>query len=72
LARAMATAMRVVGEEEGKGGKGNGNLDKGSEKAMALATKRTMAMATRVVGKQQQQEGNGDGNEGGGQGGGLC
>ncbi len=30
VARAMVTAMRVVGDKEGKGGKGNGIGDKGS------------------------------------------
>jgi hypothetical protein len=58
-ARAMATAMRVVGDKEGKSSKGNGDGDQGGKQATATATKRAMAMVTRVVGAhgQQQQRG---------------
>ncbi len=53
VARAMMTVMRVVGNKEDKGGKGNGNGDKGGGQVMAMVTKRAMAMATRVAGKQR-------------------
>jgi hypothetical protein len=50
-ARTMAMAKMVVGNKEGKGGKANGNGNKGGRQATAAATKTAMAMATRVVGK---------------------
>ncbi len=57
---AMAMAMRVAGDEEGNGGKSDGNDKKGGRQATATAmvTKRVMAAATRVVG---DEEGNGKG-----------
>ncbi len=48
VARAMATVMRVVGNEEGDGGKSGGNGDNGGRRAMAMATKRVMVTVTRV------------------------
>jgi hypothetical protein len=45
-ARAMAMAMRVVGDEEG-----NGDADKGGGRATVMATKRVMVTAARVVGE---------------------
>ncbi len=47
-----ATAMRVVGGEEGTGGKGDGDGD--VSVGQATATKRVMATVTRVAGKQRR------------------
>jgi hypothetical protein len=51
-ARAMMTAMRVAGNEEGNGyfGKRDGDGDKGGGQATATATKRVIVIATRVAG----------------------
>jgi hypothetical protein len=51
-ARAMAMAMRVVGNKEGNGnfGKRDGNGNKGGRQATATATKRVIVTATRVAG----------------------
>ncbi len=50
-ARVMTTTMRVVGNKEGKGGKGNEGGDKGGDSATAMATKRAMMTGTRVAGE---------------------
>jgi hypothetical protein len=50
----MAMAMRVAGDKEGKGGKGNGDSDKSGGQATAMAKKRAMVTAMRVAGKQGQ------------------
>ncbi len=52
VARAMATAMRVAGKEEGKGSKGNGNKEESGRQAATTATKRVIAMAMRVGGER--------------------
>ena len=51
----MATAMRVAGNEEGNGGKSDGNNKKGGRRgmAMAMATKRVMTAAKRVAGGEE-------------------
>ncbi len=58
-----ATAMRVVGNEEGngEGGKGGGDSNKGIMQVMALATKWAMATATRVADKVESKRGKGYG-----------
>jgi hypothetical protein len=70
-ARAVVMAMRVAGDEEGdcKGGKGDGNGDKGVRQGPAMATKRAMATAKRVVGEEEGEgcKGDGNSNKGGGQ-----
>jgi hypothetical protein len=53
-ARAMATAMRVAGKEEGKGDKGNGDSNESGRRATTMVMKSAMTTATRVVGKQRQ------------------
>jgi hypothetical protein len=62
ISLAMATATRVAGDEEGDGGKSDGNDEKGGGQATAttMATKRAMAAATRVAGNKE-----GDGKGGG-------
>ena len=62
ISLAMTTATRVAGNEEGDGGKSDGNDKKGGWRAtaMAMATKRAMAAATRVAGDEE-----GDGKGGG-------
>jgi hypothetical protein len=55
-ARANAMAMRVAGDEEGKGGKAMLMATRMVGKWTATATKRVMVMATRVAGKQWQQQ----------------
>ncbi len=56
----MATATRVAGDEEGNGGKSDGDNEKGGgqARAMVMAMKRAMAAATRVAG---DKEGDGEG-----------
>jgi hypothetical protein len=54
----MATAMRVVGNEEGEGDKAMATATRIVGKWMATATKRGVAMMWREVGKE---EGNGKG-----------
>jgi hypothetical protein len=49
-----ATAIAMNG---GRSKEGDGNSDKGGERATAMATKRAMAMVMRVAGNE---EGNGD------------
>ncbi len=51
VARAIATAIRVAGKEEGKCSKGNGIGNKSGRQAAAMVTKRAMATSTRVAGK---------------------
>jgi hypothetical protein len=51
----MATAMRVAGNKDAKGGKGNGNGNKGGRQVMVTATKRAIATAVRVAGKQRRR-----------------
>jgi hypothetical protein len=51
-ARAMATAMRVAGDEEGKGNKTMVMATRIAGEWTATVTKRVMVMATRVVVKQ--------------------
>ncbi len=53
-ARAMATAVRVAGYEEGKGGKAMVMATRITNKWTATATKKAMATATRVAGEQRQ------------------
>ncbi len=74
----MAMAMRVAGDEEGKGGKAMSMATRIVGKWTVTATKRVMAtkkatataMATRVVGNK---EGNGNGGKSNGNGnGGFC
>ncbi len=52
-AEAMATAMRVLGDKEGKDGKAMVMATRMAGEWTAIATKRAMAMATRVVRKQR-------------------
>jgi hypothetical protein len=54
VARTMVTAMRVVGNEEGKSGKAMAMATRMAGEWTATATKSAMAMATRVAGEQQQ------------------
>jgi hypothetical protein len=58
VARVMAMAMRVAGDEGGNGdsSKTDDNGNKGGGQAMATVTKRVMVMATRVAGKRRQQQ----------------
>jgi hypothetical protein len=64
-ARAMMRAMRVVGEEEGKGGKAT----RVAGEWMATSTKSVMATTTREAGKEEGigmgGKSNGDGEEDG-------
>ncbi len=62
ISLAMVTATRVAGDEEGDGGKSNGDDKKGGGQVTAtvMATKRAMAAATRVAG---DEEGDGKGGE---------
>jgi hypothetical protein len=48
----MAMAMRVAGDEEGKGGKVMVMATRMASNWTATATKRVMGTATRVAGKQ--------------------
>jgi hypothetical protein len=50
-ARAMATGMRVAGNEEGEGDKAMVMATRIAGEWTATATKRAMVMATRVAGK---------------------
>jgi hypothetical protein len=59
-ARAITTAMRVVGEEEGKGGNTMVLMTRVAGERMATGTKRAMATKTREAGKE---EGNGKGDK---------
>jgi hypothetical protein len=52
-ARVMATAMRVVGDEEGKSNKATARATRIAGEWTATETKRAMVMATRVAGKQR-------------------
>jgi hypothetical protein len=54
-ARAMATAMRVVGNKEGKGDKVMAMATRIAGEWTATATKRVMVKATRVVGKGRRR-----------------
>jgi hypothetical protein len=60
ISLAMETASRVAGNEEGDGGKSDGDDEKDGGRATAtvMATKRAMAATTRVAGNE---EGNGEG-----------
>ena len=60
ISLAMAMATRVVGDKECKGGKSDGNDEKGCRRATAMAPKRAVAAATRAAG---DKEGNGEGGE---------
>jgi hypothetical protein len=53
-ARAMAAAMRVVGDNENDGdyGKGNDNGNKGVRQGTAMAMRRALVTATRVAGNE--------------------
>ncbi len=64
-ARAITMAMRVAGEEEGKGGKAMALATRVVGKWTATATKRAMTTKTREVGKK---EGNGKGGKSNGDG----
>jgi hypothetical protein len=71
-ARAMMIAMRVAGNKKGygKGGKVDGDGDKGVGQGMVAATKRAIATAARVVGDKEgdgNEEGNISSNKGNGQ-----
>ncbi len=59
VARAMATAMRVVGNKEVEGNKATAMARRMAGECTAMATKRAMATATRVVGDKE-----GNGNDG--------
>ncbi len=50
----MATAMRVTGDEEGKGNKVMAMATKISDEWTETVTKRVMVTVTRVAGKQRQ------------------
>ncbi len=50
-ARVMVTAMRAVGDKEGKGGKGMAMATRIAGKWTATATNRVMVMVRRVAGK---------------------
>jgi hypothetical protein len=63
--RAMATAMRVVGDKEGKGGKVMVMATRVAVNRTAMAMKRAMATKTREAGKE---EGNGKGSKSNGDG----
>ncbi len=52
-ARAMATAMRVTGNKEGKGDKVMAMATRIAAEWTATVTKRAMVMATRVADKQR-------------------
>ncbi len=52
-ARVMATAMRVAGDEGGKGNKAMAMAARIEGEWTVTATKRAMVMATRVAGKQR-------------------
>jgi hypothetical protein len=51
---AIAMVMRVVGDEEGEGGKVMVMATRMAGKWTVMATKRAMALATRVASKQWQ------------------
>jgi hypothetical protein len=51
-ARAIATAMRVAGKEEGKVGKAMAIATRNAGKWTVTATKRAMLTATRMAGEQ--------------------
>jgi hypothetical protein len=61
----MASAMRVAGDEEGKGGKAMAMVIREVGKRTATAMKRPMSTATREAGKE---EGNGKGDTSNGDG----
>ncbi len=52
----MATVMRVVGNEEGKGCKAMAIATRMVGKWTETVTKRAMAMAMRVAGERRQQQ----------------
>jgi hypothetical protein len=52
-ARAIAMAMRVVGDKEGKGDKAMAKATRIASEWTATATKRAMVTATRVADKQR-------------------
>ncbi len=54
-ARAMATAIGGVGNEDGESSKTMAMATRMAGKLTATATKRAMATTTRVMGKQRQQ-----------------
>jgi hypothetical protein len=56
VARAMAMAMRVVGNEEGKGNKAMAMATRVAGKWTATVMKRPMVTAMRVAGNQRQQK----------------
>jgi hypothetical protein len=56
----MAIAMRVAGDEEGKGGKAVAIATRVAGKRTVMATRRAMAKATIEAGKE---EGNGKGDK---------
>ncbi len=64
-ARAMATAMRVVGKEKRKGGKAMAMATGVAGERTATVRRRAMAMATREAG---EEEGNGKDNKSDGNG----
>ncbi len=55
VSRAMATVMRVAGNKEGKGGKGDGDSNNGGGQVTATAMQRAMATVTRVADEQWQR-----------------
>jgi hypothetical protein len=63
----MVMAMRVVGDNEGKGGKAMAMATRMVGKGTAVAMKRTMLAATREAGKEEMNGkddmSNGDGKE---------
>jgi hypothetical protein len=67
----MVTAMRVAGDEEGKGDKATTMATRMVGEWTAMVTKKAMAMATRVWASNgdgnKEGDGNGDGNKGSGQ-----
>ncbi len=65
MASAIATAMRVAGKEEGKGGKAMVMGTRVAGKPILTAMKRAMTTKTREVGKE---EGNGKGGKSNGNG----
>jgi hypothetical protein len=59
-----ATGMRLAGNKEGngKGGKGNGDNNKGVRQGTTMATKGAKVTVTRVTREEESKVGKGDGN----------
>ncbi len=63
MARATATAIRVVGVEEGEGSKAMAMVTRVAGERTAMARKRAMLTAMREAGKEERN-GKGDTNNG--------